>query len=65
MSFLHMASRMQDKNKYNSPKYRLAVRFTNKFILAQVIYATIQGDVVSMAFVAGWPSEAWSISFFP
>ncbi|CAN0212894.1 unnamed protein product, partial [Ectocarpus sp. 13 AM-2016] len=35
----------QDKNKYNSPKYRLVVRFTNKFVLAQIIYATIQGDV--------------------
>ncbi|CAM9664403.1 unnamed protein product, partial [Scytosiphon promiscuus] len=35
----------QDKNKYNSPKYRLVVRFTNKYVLAQVIYATIQGDV--------------------
>eukprot|EP00238_Polyblepharides_amylifera_P000142 CAMPEP_0196571244 /NCGR_PEP_ID=MMETSP1081-20130531/1426_1 /TAXON_ID=36882 /ORGANISM="Pyramimonas amylifera, Strain CCMP720" /LENGTH=291 /DNA_ID=CAMNT_0041888111 /DNA_START=79 /DNA_END=954 /DNA_ORIENTATION=- len=36
----------QDKNKYNSPKYRLAIRFTNKDICAQVIYATIAGDVV-------------------
>lgn len=36
----------QDKNKYNSPKYRLVVRFTNRFVLAQIIYATIQGDVV-------------------
>ncbi|CAM9934106.1 unnamed protein product, partial [Hapterophycus canaliculatus] len=35
----------QDKNKYNSPKYRLVVRFTNKYVLAQIIYATIQGDV--------------------
>lgn len=35
----------QDKNKYNSPKYRLVVRFTNKFVLAQIIYATIQGDI--------------------
>lgn len=36
----------QDKNKYNSPKYRLVVRFTNKYVLAQIIYATIQGDIV-------------------
>eukprot|EP00904_Undaria_pinnatifida_P010290 jgi/Undpi1/6391/HiC_scaffold_20.g08872.m1 len=35
----------QDKNKYNSPKYRLVVRFTNKYVLAQIIYATIQGDL--------------------
>lgn len=27
---------VQDKNKYNTPKYRLIVRFTNKDIIAQV-----------------------------
>lgn len=27
---------LQDKNKYNTPKYRLIVRFTNKDIVAQV-----------------------------
>lgn len=42
----------QDKNKYNSPKYRLVVRFTNRFVLAQIIYATIQGDVVSANLIA-------------
>ena len=26
----------QDKNKYNTPKYRLIVRFTNKDIICQV-----------------------------
>jgi large subunit ribosomal protein L5e len=36
----------QDKNKYNSPKYRFAVRFTNKDICCQIIYATIAGDRV-------------------
>ena len=35
----------QDKNKYNTPKYRLCVRFTNSDIVAQVIYATIAGDI--------------------
>ena len=34
----------QDKNKYQSPKYRLCVRFTNKYVLVQVIYAEIDGD---------------------
>jgi large subunit ribosomal protein L5e len=34
----------QAKNKYNSPKYRLVVRFTNKRIIVQVAYATIIGD---------------------
>eukprot|EP01115_Flamella_aegyptia_P011326 TRINITY_DN5256_c0_g1_i1.p1 TRINITY_DN5256_c0_g1~~TRINITY_DN5256_c0_g1_i1.p1 ORF type:complete len:293 (+),score=87.53 TRINITY_DN5256_c0_g1_i1:39-917(+) len=36
----------QDKNKYNSPKYRLVVRFTNKDIICQIIYAEIKGDKV-------------------
>lgn len=35
----------QDKNKYNSPKYRLVVRFTNKDVIAQIFYAKISGDV--------------------
>lgn len=36
----------QDKNKYDSKKYRFVVRRTNRRILTQVIYATIQGDRV-------------------
>ncbi|KZT41158.1 hypothetical protein SISSUDRAFT_1043238 [Sistotremastrum suecicum HHB10207 ss-3] len=36
----------QSKNKYNAPKYRLVVRFTNKDIIVQIIYARIQGDFV-------------------
>jgi len=36
----------QEKNKYNSPKYRFVVRRTNRKIICQVIYATIQGDRV-------------------
>lgn len=36
----------QDKNKYNSPKYRLVVRITNRRIITQIIYATILGDRV-------------------
>jgi len=39
----------QDKNKYNSPKFRFVVRFTNKDIVAQVITATIEGDRVLAA----------------
>ncbi|GMH08939.1 hypothetical protein Nepgr_010779 [Nepenthes gracilis] len=39
----------QDKNKYNTPKYRFVVRFTNKDIVAQIISATISGDVVLAA----------------
>jgi large subunit ribosomal protein L5e len=34
----------QDKNKYQSPKYRLVVRFTNKQVICQIAYALIDGD---------------------
>jgi len=37
---------VQDKDKYNSPKYRLVVRRTNKKIICQIIYATLKGDEV-------------------
>jgi len=37
---------LQDKNKYNSPKYRLVVRCTNKDIISQIIYSKIVGDFV-------------------
>ncbi|WOK96500.1 hypothetical protein Cni_G05207 [Canna indica] len=36
----------QDKNKYNTPKYRFVVRFSNKDIVAQVISSSIAGDLV-------------------
>ncbi|GLT91558.1 hypothetical protein SLE2022_094410 [Rubroshorea leprosula] len=39
----------QDKNKYNTPKYRFVVRFTNKDIIAQVVSANIAGDMVLAA----------------
>ncbi|XP_008807248.2 60S ribosomal protein L5-like isoform X2 [Phoenix dactylifera] len=39
----------QDKNKYNTPNYRFVVRFTNKDIIAQVISASIAGDLVLAA----------------
>lgn len=39
----------QDKNKYGSPKYRLVVRFSNKFVLVQVVAADICGDKVLCA----------------
>eukprot|EP00271_Cylindrocystis_brebissonii_P022658 TRINITY_DN87_c0_g4_i1.p1 TRINITY_DN87_c0_g4~~TRINITY_DN87_c0_g4_i1.p1 ORF type:complete len:334 (+),score=97.60 TRINITY_DN87_c0_g4_i1:78-1004(+) len=35
----------QDKNKYNTPKYRLVVRFTRKDIICQIVYATLGGDI--------------------
>jgi len=36
----------QDKNKYNTPKYRLIVRVTNKDIICQIAYARVYGDVI-------------------
>jgi len=36
----------QDKNKYQSPKYRVVVRFSNRFVICQVVYAEINGDKV-------------------
>lgn len=47
---------VQAKNKYNSPKYRFVVRFTNKDIIAQIIYSKIDGDhVVSCAYAHELP----------
>merc|ERR1712196_204480 len=40
---------VQDKNKYNSPKYRFVVRFTNKDIICQVMSSKIAGDVCHTA----------------
>jgi large subunit ribosomal protein L5e len=37
---------VQDKNKYNAPKYRLVVRITNTKVICQVVYSKIQGDYV-------------------
>ncbi|KAL3952971.1 hypothetical protein ACCO45_012914, partial [Purpureocillium lilacinum] len=36
----------QAKNKYNAPKYRLVVRFTNKDIIMQIVTSEITGDKV-------------------
>jgi large subunit ribosomal protein L5e len=37
---------VQAKNKYQSPKYRLVVRFTNTQVICQIVYALIDGDRV-------------------
>merc|ERR1711959_837389 len=39
----------QDKNKYNSPKYRFVVRFSNKTVTCQVMSSKIAGDVCHTA----------------
>jgi len=36
----------QDKTKYNSPKYRLVVRISNKDVIAQIVHATLNSDIV-------------------
>ncbi|KAL3422806.1 60s ribosomal protein l5 [Phlyctema vagabunda] len=36
----------QAKNKYNAPKYRLVVRFTNRDIVLQIVTSEITGDKV-------------------
>jgi len=40
---------VQDKNKYNTPKYRLIVRSTNTDICCQIAYARLEGDVIVAA----------------
>jgi len=40
---------VQDKNKYNTPKYRMITRFTNKDIICQIAYARIEGDKIVCA----------------
>jgi len=37
---------VQAKDKYNSPRFRFAVRFTNKAVICQIIYAEMTGDKV-------------------
>ncbi|KAH7026253.1 60S ribosomal protein L5 [Microdochium trichocladiopsis] len=44
----------QAKNKYNAPKYRLVVRFTNRDIIMQIVTSEIGGDKV---FVAAYSHE--------
>jgi len=40
---------IQDKNKYNTPKYRMIVRLSNKDITCQIAYARLEGDVIVCA----------------
>lgn len=36
----------QDKDRYNTPKYRLVARITSTRVIVQAVYATIQGDKI-------------------
>ena len=52
---------LQDKDRYNTPKYRLVARITNNRIIAQVIYATIQGDRVFCA-ADSYELKKWGVN---
>jgi len=39
----------QYRNKFNTPKYRLIVRTTNKDVVCQIAYSRMQGDVIVAA----------------
>merc|ERR1712018_624718 len=40
---------IQDKNKYNTPKYRMIVRTSNTDVCCQIAYARLEGDIVICA----------------
>jgi len=40
---------VQDKNKYNTPKYRMIVRTSNTNVTCQIAYARLEGDIVICA----------------
>merc|ERR1711941_17461 len=40
---------VQDKNKYNTPKYRMVVRQSNTDICCQIAYARLEGDRIIAA----------------
>jgi len=40
---------IQDKNKYNTPKYRMVVRSSNKDVCCQIAYARLEGDKIVAA----------------
>jgi len=40
---------IQDKNKYNTPKYRMIVRTSNTDVCCQIAYARLEGDIVISA----------------
>jgi len=36
----------QDKNKFNTPKYRMIVRISNRYVTCQIAHSTIKGDMI-------------------
>jgi large subunit ribosomal protein L5e len=53
---------IQDKNKYNTPKYRFVVRFTSSQVIVQVVRATVQGDQI-IAYAFSKELKNYGISF--
>lgn len=41
-----IASSLLSCCRYNTPKYRFVVRFTNSNVICQIAYATVAGDVI-------------------
>ena len=68
---------IQDKNKYNTPKYRMIVCVTNRDIICQIAYAHIEGDISFYSLCSlcsrtpkiwceGWPDKlCCSILYWP
>ena len=53
---------VQHKAKYNTPKYRLVVRFTNKYCICQIIYSQIDCDkVLASAYSSELPRYGLSV----
>lgn len=40
---------VNDKDKYDTKKYRLVVRFTNRRVITSIVYSTIKGDMTVTA----------------
>eukprot|EP00088_Acartia_fossae_P069286 TRINITY_DN8_c0_g1_i2.p2 TRINITY_DN8_c0_g1~~TRINITY_DN8_c0_g1_i2.p2 ORF type:complete len:297 (-),score=96.12 TRINITY_DN8_c0_g1_i2:109-999(-) len=53
---------VQDKNKYNTPKYRLIVRISNTDVCCQIAYARLEGDhIVAAAYSHELPRYGVSV----
>ena len=50
---------VQDKNKYNTLKYRLIVRLSNRDVTAQVAYSRIEGESYCMLSLLPWAEEIY------
>lgn len=43
---LRMKLVRQSKNKYNMPRFRMVVRFSNKHVQTQIVSSTLTGDKI-------------------